>query len=461
VTSTAELERRLRELPAAAALLDALGEDPAVHVVGGAVRDLLRAADAAEHVDLDLVVEGDAVAVARRLADALGGELVVHDRFGTATMCAGGHAYDLAPARTETYARPGALPDVRPGTLAEDLLRRDFTVNAVALGLDGRLDAAPCALEDLEARRLRVLHAASFEEDPTRLLRLVRYATRLGFEVEPETRALMDRALDGGALRTVSPARVGGELRLLLREPSAVEALARVAAWEDAPVAGMALDEALARRACALLADAGRRADAGALRADRAEGVSRVPPAGEGGERDAVVDASSATRAPLAGEGGVGEPQARAADGRRDLLLLACACLDVPPGALGARLDALDFPARDRDTVVAAAGGARRVAARLAEATRPSEIAAALAGAPVELAALAGALEPAEPARRWIGELRHVRLAIGGEDLLAAGVPQGEAVGIGLAAALRARLDGEAADRDAQLAAALAAIADG
>jgi tRNA nucleotidyltransferase (CCA-adding enzyme) len=403
VTSTAELERRLRELPAAAALLDALGEDPAVHVVGGAVRDLLRGAAAGEHVDLDLVIEGDAVVVARRLAAALDGELVVHDRFGTATVRAGGHAYDLAPARTETYAHPGALPDVRPGTLADDLLRRDFTVNAVALGLDGRLAAAPHASEDLNARVLRVLHAASFRDDPTRLLRLVRYATRLGFGVEEETRALMDDALAGGALRTVTPARVGGELRLLLREPSAAQALAWVAAWEDAPVAGMRVDEALVRRACALL--------------------------------------------PVAG--------------RRDLLLLAAACLDVPSDALAGRLDALDFPARDRDTVVAAAGGARRVAARLAEAARPSEIAAALAGAPVELAALAGALGPEEPARRWIDELRHVRLAIGGEDLLAAGVPQGEAIGIGLAAALRARLDGAADDRDAQLTAALAAVESG
>jgi tRNA nucleotidyltransferase (CCA-adding enzyme) len=412
--SAAELERRLRELPAAAALLDALGEDPAVHVVGGAVRDLLRGAGAGEHVDLDLVVEGDAVAVARRLADALSGELVVHDRFGTATVRGGGHAYDLAPARMESYARPGALPDVRPGTLAEDLLRRDFTVNAVALGLDGRLEAAPCALEDLDARQLRVLHDASFQDDPTRLLRLVRYATRLGFGAEEGTRALMDRALADGALRTVTPARVGGELRLLLREPSAVDALARVAAWEDAPVAGMAFDAALARRACALL------------------------PGGRGG----------AASAPSAERG---------AGGRRDLLLLAVACLEVPADALGARLDALDFPARDRDTVVAAAGGARRVATRLAEAERPSEIAGALTGAPVELAALAGALGPQEPARRWLDELRHVRLAIGGGDLLAAGVPQGEQIGIGLAAALRARLDGDAATRDAQLAAALAA----
>ncbi len=209
MTSSSDLVGRLRALPAAAPLLAALGEDARVHLVGGAVRDLLLG-DAAP-VDLDLVVEGDAIAVARRFAeqmeteaapaagvasgDAAGVELRFHERFGTATVRAAGHAYDFAGARAETYERPGALPDVRPGTLSEDLLRRDFTVNAVALALDGRLDAAPGALDDLDARVLRVLHDASFADDPTRLLRMVRYATRLGFAVESHTDALARAAL--------------------------------------------------------------------------------------------------------------------------------------------------------------------------------------------------------------------------------------------------------------------------
>src|SRR6185369_5978319 len=100
-------------------------------------------------VDRDLVVEGDAVAAARQLATALGGSLVVHEAFGTAAVAAGGHVYDLATARAESYARPGALPDVRPGTLEEDLLRRDFTVNAIAASFDGRVAAAPHAFSDL------------------------------------------------------------------------------------------------------------------------------------------------------------------------------------------------------------------------------------------------------------------------------------------------------------------------
>jgi tRNA nucleotidyltransferase (CCA-adding enzyme) len=361
-----------------------------LHVVGGAVRDLLLGG---APVDLDFVIEGDAVGAATRLAAALDGELQLHDRFGTATVRAAGRTYDLAAARVETYARPGALPDVRPATLEDDLRRRDFTVNAIALSLDGRVVAPPHALEDLEARQLRVLHDASFRDDPTRLLRLVRYATRLGFAVEPHTAELAEAALAEGALATVTPARIGGELRLLLREPSAVEALGWIGAWEGLGVR-VSFDPELARRAVGLLP----------------------------------------------------------ADGRRDLLLLAVAVRAVEAGRLSPWLEALEFTARERDVVVAAAR------AEPAEGlVRPSDIAARFAGRPVEAVAMAGALGDEPAARRWLEDLRHVRLEIDGDDLLAAGVPQGERIGRGLAAALRAKLDGEAPDRAAQLAAALAA----
>jgi tRNA nucleotidyltransferase (CCA-adding enzyme) len=399
MASVTDLPARLRALPALAPLIDVLGAAPDVHVVGGAVRDLLLGG---APLDVDLVVEGDAAAVAARVAQALGGVVTEHDRFGTATVLAGGHAYDLARARTESYARPGALPDLSFGSLADDLRRRDFTVNAIAVGLDGTVSAAPEAFEDLAARRLRVLHEASFLDDPTRLLRLVRYATRLRFAVEERTATLAADAVAAGALATVTPARIGGELRLLLREPAAAAALEWLASWGDALVPGLAFDTALAERARPLLP----------------------------------------------------------ADGREDLLLLAVAVLAVDAAVLPGWLDALGFPARERDAVVAAAAGAADAGARLRVAGRPSEIAAALRGAPVELAALAGALGAAEPARRWIDELRHVALSIDGDDLLAAGVPQGPAVGRALAAALRAKLDGEAPDRAAELAAALAAVAD-
>jgi tRNA nucleotidyltransferase (CCA-adding enzyme) len=386
-----DLVERLRALAAAAPLLAAL---PDAWIVGGAVRDLLLGG-APE--DLDLVIEGDAVTAAQRLAERLGGSVTVHDRFGTATVAAGGHVYDLASARAETYREPGALPDVRSGSVEDDMLRRDFTVNAIAVALDGRTVAAPRAFEDLDARRLRVLHNESFRDDPTRLLRLARYATRLGFAVEPETARLADTAVAGGALATVTPTRVGAELRLLLREPSAGEALAWVSAWPLG--ADLSVDRPLAERALALLP----------------------------------------------------------ADGRRDLLQLGSAVLGAEPAALGAWLDELGFTARDRDTVAAVAR-AEGVEGKLAAARRASEIAGAVRGAPVEAVALAGALGPGDAARAWLTDLRHVRLAIDGADLLAAGIPQGEAIGRALAAAMTARLDGAAADRDAQLAAALAAV---
>ncbi len=390
MASSPDLAEWLRTLPAAAPLPDVL---PEALIVGGAVRDLLLGGMPG---DLDLVIEGDAVEAAQRLGEALSGSVTVHDRFGTATVEAGGHVYDLATARVESYARPGALPEVRPGTLEDDLLRRDFTVNAIAVALDGRVTAAPRALADLDARVLRVLHERSFLDDPTRLLRLVRYATRLGFGLEAETAALADAAVAGGALATVSPTRVGNELRLLLREPSALDALAWVAEWPL--VAGMVLDRALTERALALLP----------------------------------------------------------ADGRGDLLLLGSSCRSVEPAVLEAWLDGLGFVARDRDAVVDCAQ-AKGIERRLSGAERPSEIAAAVRGAPVEAVALAGALGAEGAARSWIEDLRGVQLDIDGADLLAAGIPQGEALGRALAAALRARLDGEAPDRDAQLAVARAA----
>jgi tRNA nucleotidyltransferase (CCA-adding enzyme) len=205
---------RLGRPPAVAALA---GED-AVYVVGGAVRDVLLGR--APH-ELDFVVEGDAVAVARRAAERLGGNVTVHERFGTATVTAPDATFDLAGARRERYPRPGALPEVELGaSLREDLARRDFTVNTIALHLnDGRLTFTDGARADLDAGVLRVLHDRSFRDDPTRLLRLARYAARLGFDPDPETDRLAAEAVEDGAVGTVTGSRLGAELRLLLREP--------------------------------------------------------------------------------------------------------------------------------------------------------------------------------------------------------------------------------------------------
>jgi tRNA nucleotidyltransferase (CCA-adding enzyme) len=292
---------------------------------------------------------------------------------------------------------------VTPAGLREDLLRRDFTVNAMAIALsDGAFNSAPGALEDLGARRLRVLHDRSFVDDPTRMLRLARYAGRLAFSIEAHTRALVSGAIRDGAVWTVSGSRLGAELRLMGREDDPISGLTQLRALgvdrAIHPQLGLA-DEALARRALELL--------------------------------------------PV--------------DGRRDRLAMALAARGIPREQLARLLDELAFPAQDRDAIVAAATRAPALAAELSQASCPSQIATAVAGGPPELVALAGALGPVEAAREWLARLRHVRLEIGGDDLLAAGAPAGPAIGRGLRAALAAKLDGRAPGREAELAVALEA----
>ena len=371
---------RLAELPSGGAVLHEAARTHGVHLVGGAVRDL--ALGRVPH-EIDLVVEGDP----DPLIEALGGADSEYERFGTAV--AGG--VDVVRARAESYPHPGALPEVRPGTIDEDLRRRDFTVNAIAIALhDGSVRAVEHAAADLDARLLRVLHDDSFRDDPTRLWRLARYSARLGFAPEERTLALAAEAVADGALQTVSGMRMGNELRLALREPDPVAALVEAAALGLLPAgfAPVRPDEAL-----------------------------DLLPAGEG---------------------------------RGDLVLLAASCAGMDARALLAWLNHMGFPAAERDLVAAASRFV--TGAPLRAAGTPSEIARAARGAPIEAIALAGG----DNARRWIDELRHVRLHITGEDLLAAGVPQGPEVGARLRRALERVLDGEIPPgRESELAAAL------
>src|SRR5919206_2291511 len=193
---------RLQQAPGAEVVLGAVADEPGVHAVGGAVRDGLLGRVPRE---LDLVVEGDAIEVARRAAARLGGTVTVHERFGTATVEAEGAVFDLSAARRERYPAPGSLPEVELGaTLAEDLGRRDFTVNAMAARLaDGALTAWPGAQDDLAAGVLRTLHTGSFAHDPTRMLRLARYAARLGFVADAATEEQLAAAVAAGAVATV------------------------------------------------------------------------------------------------------------------------------------------------------------------------------------------------------------------------------------------------------------------
>ena len=217
---SAELDRWLS--PGARDLLVRIGSCAAAmghgaFLVGGPVRDLLLGRTS---LDLDVVVEGDAPAVA--CAATMPGEPapVIHPAFGTATICSGVFRVDLASARAESYERPGALPLVRPGTIEQDLVRRDFTVNAMALTLDGRrrgelLDPYG-GLADLEHGLLRVLHDDSFVDDATRILRGVRYEQRFGFAFEGHTMALLQRGLPH--LDLISADRVRHELERTFSE---------------------------------------------------------------------------------------------------------------------------------------------------------------------------------------------------------------------------------------------------
>ncbi len=367
---TIPIERLGAALRGAYPELSRVGEcagDP-VYLVGGAVRDLLLGRGRA---DVDLVVEGDP----ERLAADLGvAPYANHDRFGTLKLELDGHEVDIATARSERYPQPGALPVVEAGAqLADDLRRRDFTVNAMALPLRGAAELVDPhgGLADLGAGLLRVLHPASFLDDPTRAIRAARYAARLGLELEAETERLL-RATDPS---TVSEDRWRGELLRLAAEPAAPQGLEKLAGWR--------------------LLDLGERWDA--LAAALPELMADSPWAGE-------VDRAGAWLTAALGPW----------DGAEEL----AACSPTQPSQAWA----------------------------LARGHEPTEL------------LLARALG-AEWLDDYMGVWREVELEIDGTDLIAAGVPEGPAVGRGLATALRRKLDGEVAGREQELAAAIAASA--
>jgi tRNA nucleotidyltransferase (CCA-adding enzyme) len=343
----------------------AAATDP-VYLVGGAVRDRLLGRGRA---DVDVVVVGDAGELARALGAA---PIAEHERFATAKVELGGHEVDIAAARTETYPEPGALPVVAPAaSVEEDLARRDFTINAIAIPLNGtpRLVDPHGGQADLERGLLRVLHAASFVDDPTRAIRAARYAARFGFALEEGTESLLREA----NLATVSADRQRAELLRLAGEPTAIRAFELLAEW----------------------------------------GVVRPMP---GGIRLAAAVA--------------------------DLLATDLWREEAPlaPALLAAALE----PAGAEAVLAAAAPARPSEGVELAHRHRPIELvlARALGGAWLD---------------DYVAHWRLVRLEIDGDDLIAAGVPEGPAVGRGLAAALRAKLDGEVEGREEELATALAA----
>lgn len=378
------LERVLAH-PALAGARGAIPED--VLAVGGVVRDALL--DRPAGPDVDLVVDGDPGPVAESLAARLDGRLTAHPEFRTAEIRrADGHVVDLVGARAERYPEPGALPEVRAGTLAEDLARRDFSINAMALRLAGSeagtiVDSHDGGA-DLAAGVIRVLHAVSFTDDPSRVVRATRYGARLGFVLEPDTERLARAA--AGAVDPEN-ARVQAELVRLLDEPEVAEGLARLS---DLGVGWLVPRGAL------------------------------VPAVG------AALEASRQLRVPS-------EDRAAA--------ILASAA-DATPEAFGLP-GPLDRALRDA-RAGAQAADALGVGPRLSQVDRLLDGMGA-AGAVGALGA--GCSLVAE----WWPKRGGATLEITGDDLIDAGVAPGPALGRGLMAARAASLDGEAADRGSQL----------
>jgi tRNA nucleotidyltransferase (CCA-adding enzyme) len=334
-------------------------------LVGGVVRDLLMGEDG---VDLDIAIEGDAEA----LSDIPGYEPERDELFRTGRLTVGDQVIDIAQTRAETYPRPGALPEVRPAPIAEDLARRDFTINAMAFPLSEGAELVDPheGAEDLRAGRLRVLHERSFIDDPTRALRAARYAARFGFDLDPETARLLTEA----DLTIVSSDRVQNELRKIAAEVDPARALQLIVDWGVMPT----LDTAAPGR----VAEVTR--------------LASTPQWAGWANRELAVEL--ATVRPL--------PQIR--------------------------------------ELVAATPERPSEAVKLAVPWDPSQLLVARA---------LGAEWLDQYAEAW----RHVHLEITGEDMIAAGIPEGPAIGHGLEAALSGKLDGELFGRDEELQIALAA----
>lgn len=393
-----------------------------VYVVGGLVRDLLLER---ENRDLDLVVEGDGLAFAARLAEEVKGRMHEHRAFLTAVVVdPEGFHLDVATARSEHYRAPAALPEVQMSALRQDLFRRDFTINTLAIRLGP--GETPELIDyfggrnDLKEKTLRVLHSLSFIDDPTRVLRAVRLELRLGFRLSAETRRLVDVALAEGAFDQLSGSRLHNELALLLDDPA---------------LALRGLD---------------RLAELGLLRV--------LHPRLELGEDTREHLQAARAACDWYQLEGLSDPPVQP----WRLLLMALA-RGFDPTDLAPLADRLLLSGEDRRLLT---GFPERLAKarevlqiqdlpphRAAEALEP------LSGEELLLLMAEGDEEVRAWVRRYATELRRLELTIRGADLLAAGLAPGPRIGQALEATRRARLDGVIADsREAELEFALSAI---
>jgi tRNA nucleotidyltransferase (CCA-adding enzyme) len=371
-----------------AAMAVARYHDLPLYVVGGPVRDLLLGSPAR---DIDLIIEGHAALVAGEAAGKVGAQVLKRTAFGTATVALGPATVDFAMARAETYRRPGALPTVHPATVAEDMLRRDFTINAMAITLSGEdagtlLDPAG-GQADIRARAIRVLHDASFQDDATRLIRAVRYEQRLGFSIEPHTLALLGR--DRGFIATISGARLRRELQHVFAEHCNAAILQRL---QELGVLA-ALHPALQ--------------------------FTTTQARALGSAEEASYHAGSAWT------------------------ILAWGVPALETSSVAGRL-ALT---RTETALVHAAPRLRDLESDLSHSLRPSQTVSLLSPFPVAalfgFAAVTGNEQVRARVLDYIRRLKQIRPSLRGDDLLALGVPAGACVGDVLARLRAAKLDGE------------------
>jgi tRNA nucleotidyltransferase (CCA-adding enzyme) len=408
-TSRESIADELRAEPRFADVLEAITEsdDPSepVYVVGGAVRDALLGHPS---YDLDLVVEGDVPAFARRLSERLGGRVETHEAFGTAEILYDGGEIDVATARTETYRAPAALPEVQFATLEEDLARRDFTINAIAASLRaddfGRLIDPHRGRADLATRTIRVLHPRSFLDDPTRIFRAVRYETRLGFRMDEETEALARTALEQSIAAHLSGERLRDELVALLDEDDVTHTIERLGD----------LDAAHAFHTTV------------ATDAETRELAARIV---------AVAD-ELAPEAP------------------RWRLRLAVLFRRTPPGELRGALDELSVARRDGEAIADAVVQGPRLAEDLQGSPDPAAVVAQVERLAPDAPLMALALREVPALRDWFTRLRGIRLEITGDDLAELGLGESPKVGEVLAELRRRKLRGDLDGRESELAAA-------
>jgi tRNA nucleotidyltransferase (CCA-adding enzyme) len=384
-----------------------------VYAVGGFVRDLLLGV---RDEDLDLTVEGDGVAFARHLAVAAGGICKGPSEFGTAVVVArDGHKIDVATARRETYKHPAALPTVEPGTIRDDLFRRDFSINTMAFALNG--PEAFILLDwyggraDLTEGVIRVLHNRSFRDDPTRMFRAVRLEQRFGFVLHRHTLLLLQRAVEKRWIELLSGARLWRELRLMLEGESPVACLGR-------------LDE------LGILS----RIDADCrLTPGRLELLRRVA-----GARVELAETHPDTI------------------GRAWPVYLAALFHGLDAEIIRRISARLALSPRITQELIAGLAAAVSAGDRLCKEgeLRPSEVVAALRALSSEMLPLLLALCPESKGhqcvQRYLTTWRHIRPDLTGDDLKRLGVPQGPHIGRLLARVRAAKLDGEATTREAE-----------